>query len=477
MANVAIIGGGVAGCLSAKLLAAFGFTVTLFEGKKQLMTGASGRNWFRFHLGPHYPLDEETAVGVMEASMAGASYLREFLYEGVKPPEYYIHPNPNMQQTLPCGERLDAEKFRIALCKQRRRYGQLLRDYPEAEEVFGREDGFFTELSHSEKNFVRECCMGVSSAERLMELTRLNRALVAEIRNNPLISIQTSAQVENVCWNRKDGFELTVQLPQGNRTLQFDQVIQAGWAQGLSLDMRLVNNLRCERGQGALTGEQYAGETLHRLKVIAMVRGADTDSSVTHKMIMSPAAAQYGFVGSGVGIASANHIQVIGKATGLYPKEWDRALSGEDGQVHEVAQAIFKYCQPFFPFLKDAECVQGFAAAVISGLDTGKRSAETLRETGVEHFGVTGYHSVSGMKLSNIPLAAVTVLRAVMRSTGRDFGVDMNEPAEHTLRKFSQSNALRIQPAPLSAIESMVASAGPLETFKWNNESSKTLNS
>lgn len=469
MASVAIVGGGVAGCLIAKLLSQFGFTVTVFERKKHLMTGASGRNWFRFHLGPHYPMDDQTAYDVMEASMAGAAYLQDYLYQGVRPPEYYIHPDPDMQQKLHGGERLDAERYRATLRRQQCQYGTLLREYPEAEEVFGQANQFFTELPSTTKNFIRGCCLGISSAERLMELSRLNNALVHEVKGSQQIGIRTSAQVEDIRWNRVErNFELSVQLPQGSQTYTFDQVVQAGWAQGIGLDLQLVNNLRCESGMTGLSGEVYGAETLHRLKVIALVKGADNDESVTHKMMMSPTAAQYGYLAPGVGIASANHIQVLGKATGLCPPEWDKALSGEDGRVHEVAQAIFAYCQPFFPFLRHAECVRGMAAVVVSGLDTGKRSGETLRDIGVGEFGVTGYHSVAGMKLSNVPLAAVTAIKAVMAADGGDFGLDPSETAEHTLRQFARSPAHRIKPAPLSVIEQMIAEeTGPLEGFRW----------
>jgi hypothetical protein len=458
----------MAGCLFAKFATAYGFAVTLFERQPHLLTGASGRNWFRFHLGPHYPLDDATSSEVMEASMVGAQYLRGFLYEGIHSPEYYIHPSPTMQQTLPCGAKLDAKAYLIALQKQRSCYERLLRQYPAAEAVFGRVDRFYTELHCSMKNFTQGCCLGVSSAERLMELSRLNHAVAVETRNNPLITVHTSSQVEDIRWSKRDGFELDVQSPQGMKTMGFDQVVQAGWGNGLSLDLRLVNNLRIAQGMDALTGANYAGHTLHRLKVYALVRGTEVCDTVTHKLMMSPKAASYAYLGPGVGIAEATHINTLASSNGLCPTDWDKALRGEDDRVHEVAKASFEYCRGFFPFLQNAECVSGMAASVLSGLDTGKRSADALRHTGVEQFNVRGYHSVGAMKLSNLPLAAVTTLRAVMDAHGGEFGVDKSEAPEVTLQRLAEDPAFQIHPAPLSLIERIIGEEqGPLEAFRW----------
>jgi hypothetical protein len=434
------------------------------------MSGASGRNWYRCHLGPHYPMCDVTASGIMEASMAAAGYLREFLYEGGIPPQYYIHPDPDMQQLLSCGNRLDAERYRCALERQRCCYGRLLRQYPEAEEVFGREEQFFTELPSTTRNFIRGCCLGIGSAERLMELSRLNNALVQEIRGNSRITIHTSAQVEDIRWDG-DGFELDVQLPEGMRTLGFDQVVQAGWGHGLTLDLRLVNNLRRSAGMQPVSGEEFAGETLQRLRVVSLVRGVAQDDTITHSMIMSPKAASYAHLAPGIGLVEAPHMNVLAANKGLCPSEWDKALNGEDGQVHDKAKAMFEYCRPYFPFLQDAKCDSGFAAVVISGLDLGKRSTQTLRDTGLGQFGVTGYHSVSGMKLSNLPLAAVTTLRAVMEAEGGEWGVDLSEPAEVTLQRFASDRAMRIKPAQPSLIERMIDEErkGPLEAFRWEH--------
>src|SRR5262245_31380935 len=58
--NIAVIGGGVFGAVTAIKLAEMGRTVSLFERRPALMQAASS-NGNRVHLGFHYPRDDETA--------------------------------------------------------------------------------------------------------------------------------------------------------------------------------------------------------------------------------------------------------------------------------------------------------------------------------------------------------------------------------------------------------------------------------
>jgi len=58
--NIAVIGGGVFGAVTAIKLAEMGRMVSLFERRPALMQAASS-NANRVHLGFHYPRDDETA--------------------------------------------------------------------------------------------------------------------------------------------------------------------------------------------------------------------------------------------------------------------------------------------------------------------------------------------------------------------------------------------------------------------------------
>ena len=59
--NVAVIGAGIFGVLTALRLSFAGHAVTIFERESDIMLGASLNNQNRLHLGYHYPRDSETA--------------------------------------------------------------------------------------------------------------------------------------------------------------------------------------------------------------------------------------------------------------------------------------------------------------------------------------------------------------------------------------------------------------------------------
>ena len=60
--NVAVIGGGIFGCLISIELARRGCAVNLYERNPEIMIGASLNNQNRLHLGYHYPRDDNTAL-------------------------------------------------------------------------------------------------------------------------------------------------------------------------------------------------------------------------------------------------------------------------------------------------------------------------------------------------------------------------------------------------------------------------------
>lgn len=67
--KIAIVGGGVFGCVSALKLLEAGHKVTLFEREKSLLSCASGINQYRLHRGYHYPRSKETVQYVKESSI------------------------------------------------------------------------------------------------------------------------------------------------------------------------------------------------------------------------------------------------------------------------------------------------------------------------------------------------------------------------------------------------------------------------
>ena len=80
--DIAIVGGGVFGVMTAIRLAELGQAVTLFERRPGLLQGAS-TNANRLHSGFHYPRDDETALQCLRGSRAFRQDFGEALIAGV----------------------------------------------------------------------------------------------------------------------------------------------------------------------------------------------------------------------------------------------------------------------------------------------------------------------------------------------------------------------------------------------------------
>lgn len=71
--RVAVIGGGLFGTIAATDLARAGAQVDLFEGRGDILEGASGRCQARLHRGYHYPRSDATAAAARDAAQEFAA--------------------------------------------------------------------------------------------------------------------------------------------------------------------------------------------------------------------------------------------------------------------------------------------------------------------------------------------------------------------------------------------------------------------
>ena len=74
--KIAIIGAGIFGSIAAEILSRSGHAVKLYDSKSQILSGASGNNSNRLHLGFHYPRDLETA---MQSKRGYEAFRKNFL--------------------------------------------------------------------------------------------------------------------------------------------------------------------------------------------------------------------------------------------------------------------------------------------------------------------------------------------------------------------------------------------------------------
>jgi hypothetical protein len=79
--SVAVVGGGIFGCVAALELAQGGYAVTLFERAPDLMAAASAINQYRLHRGYHYPRSSETILSCLGATPLFEEAFREAIIE------------------------------------------------------------------------------------------------------------------------------------------------------------------------------------------------------------------------------------------------------------------------------------------------------------------------------------------------------------------------------------------------------------
>jgi hypothetical protein len=102
--EIAIIGGGLGGCLTALMLAKNPrYHVTLIEGQDMLLNGASAIA-SRLHLGGEYPLDEKTARDCLTGALLWKLLMPDNIYTDVPPMKFLI-----AQQTQETGEAIDRQ--------------------------------------------------------------------------------------------------------------------------------------------------------------------------------------------------------------------------------------------------------------------------------------------------------------------------------------------------------------------------------
>lgn len=228
MPEVLVIGGG-AGAFAAACLARHGFRVTLVERSPGLLTGASGRNGRRLHLGEHYsadvlPADDETSVNTGRLCFLGAIALAE-AFPGV------VSRNPQWWQLIPTGSMTNADRYEEHLAGLRTFQRALARLHPRVDELFGPAHARHRRLDPREYGrFVSvEAAAGYASPESVIDLAYLRRGLLRALTAAP---VRIVVNTEVIALRAQgSGYEATLRhVRSGDSGARcYDCVINATW--------------------------------------------------------------------------------------------------------------------------------------------------------------------------------------------------------------------------------------------------------
>jgi glycine/D-amino acid oxidase-like deaminating enzyme len=225
-----VIGAG-AGAFAALSLAEAGARVTLVDKAPGLLTGASGRNGRRLHLGEHYsadivPAHDETAMNTGRLCFLGALQMaRKFPFLASRDAIWW--------QFLPPDSMTSVAAYDEHLSGLRGFHRLLARSDESVDALFGEAAARHSRLPESQVRThvaADAAVAGYSSKESVIDLARLRRVLAERLRqsDNP-VEIRMNTEVTRI---DRAGSEYRVEMraQEGRPTREnFDLVVNATW--------------------------------------------------------------------------------------------------------------------------------------------------------------------------------------------------------------------------------------------------------
>ncbi|MDX1975568.1 MAG: FAD-dependent oxidoreductase [Rickettsiales bacterium] len=243
--DVIIMGGGIAGTLTALELANKGFKVKIIERRSDVMLATSASNAARENTGLHYPKDFETGMKVMERSAYFHLLLPGFRRTQDTDPvsgritpiagtQYFVTSNPDEQH-------VNEEQVRNATEALKQGYADLTKRFPKLLEIYGKPEELFTELTAHKCNFPHNTCYGVQSQDKFFDINNLAASITEAVENHPNIEVYTNHSITDIAHEQDGKFNVTCKDSDG-KEVHFigDQVVNNTWTNASLLDSKLT---------------------------------------------------------------------------------------------------------------------------------------------------------------------------------------------------------------------------------------------
>ncbi|MBP6104723.1 MAG: FAD-binding oxidoreductase [Gammaproteobacteria bacterium] len=397
--KVDIIGGGVAGCVTALELAAEGYDICIREYRPELLTGSSHATPCRLTLGFHY-FDQETAFRCLEATIG---FVRNY-------PDFKIIDRLTEATHLRKGfyfitkdSLFEPSEVRVFYEKLQGRYAQLVAQDP-ANEVFGLPQQFIRVLDPSEypdQVDMDRIAIGFETAECSLDFPRFRTFLIEQIKAHPNIQVFTHEEVLKIQQaDHHDGFTLMIQepkKPETFRSVETDLIINATW--------------ECIEALNEVSGFPMKAQRTMRTKVMIEVKlppsleqahsmffGFGAHASFTN-LGPSPEGYSRGFI-------TFEPVTNLEKTTDLTISERSRRLLYEGGTAEEKAlfaeQIIGNIGRYYIKGMEDAQCL-GVSFGIVKNdgvvdIFSLSSASHQRRETGISEQQF-GWFSNASMKL------------------------------------------------------------------------------
>lgn len=221
--RIAVIGSGIAGCLTAELLANEGYAVRVFEERERPFSGTSATA-LQAHLGGLYSADLNTAYECLRSAIE------------IKKNVPYALSDRNAMFLV-------ADQSEVTIDEYLTFYEELAgyySDLPVDDRVFGRPDDFFRVANPNELQFAKNITGGIVTREPGLDMVKARTVLLGRLARRQ-VQIATSAEVVSVKQD-DDGFLLSVKQDDEIYKEYFHQVVNAGGYKCRILDSQLGDN-------------------------------------------------------------------------------------------------------------------------------------------------------------------------------------------------------------------------------------------
>ena len=373
--EVAVIGGGLGGCLSALMLAKKGYHVTLIEGQPVLLNGASAIA-ARLHLGGEYPLSDVTPLDCLTSAILWKWLMPDSIYTAVPPIQYLISNETQKNGELyPSG--LTIKKFKDAYDKIGKFYQAI---FPELRRIIIKEEGkeprritdqeiqaklfgsgepndFCQPLSpadYKDYNLDGQIAGGFQTQEPGLNIPKYLAMLIKELeaqQSQGNITIKTNCKVNNNGITGKLGQYAIHCLQDGaEEIVNADQIVQAAWQHGPE-----ISALGSETKNGK-TKENMLGVCKRGMLLVDLPENFSTGPAF---ILLGKSGGMLCPLNDKIALVylpdeAAAYIKntYLSDSKPLLPRSWDEPeLEAESARK---AQKYFELAKKRFPVLKDA---------------------------------------------------------------------------------------------------------------------------